>query len=222
MINYLKLFVFFFLGFGVLLSLGIFGLKIIFYDKLDGKLITLGPDKGNTITKPVSPGGLKVSNLNIEILNNKKALIEEKKIRSYPDKPEPLPMEIGENKNDEKKIVNRNLIKKENFKVKDINKIIKPIIKPKSIKKTKIISGLYRVQFGSFRNLDKAQMAMKTMKKKYINLLSEKKLEIFTYENSNKIIFHRVWTLPMTKFDGLKLCDQFKQKNIVCILQVSK
>lgn len=222
MINYLKLFVFFFLGFGVLFSLGIFALKIIFYKKLDGNLITLGPDKDNIITKPVSPGGLKVSNLNIEILNNKKALIEDKKIRSYPYKPEPLPMEIEENKKDEIKIVNENLIKRENFKAKDNNQIIQPKIKPKSIKKTKIISGLYRVQFGSFRNLDKAQMAMKTMKKKYINLLSEKKLEIFTYENSNKIIFHRVWTLPMTKFDGLKLCDQFKQKNIVCILQVSK
>ena len=217
MINYLKLSVFFFLCFGVLFSLGIFALKIIFYNKLDGKLITLGPDKGSIITKPVSPGGYKVSNLNIEILNNKKALIEDKKIRSYPEKPEPFQMEINNKKGDKK-----NMIEKENFKAKDNNKIIKPIIKPKVIKKTKIISGLYRVQFGSFRNLDKAQMAMKTMKKKYINLLSKNKLEIFTYENSNKIIFHRVWTLPMTKFDGLKLCDQFKQKNIVCILQINK
>ena len=222
MINYLKLSVFFFLCFGVLFSLGIFALKIIFYKKIDGNLITLGPDKDNIITKPVSPGGLKVSNLNIEILNNKKALIENKNIRSFPDKPEPLPMEINEKKNNKKNIINKNMIEKENFTVNENNKIIKPTIKPKSIKKNKIISGLYRVQFGSFRNLDKAQMAMKTMKKKYINLLSEKKLEIFTYENINKIIFHRVWTLPMTKFDGLKLCDQFKQKNIVCILQVSK
>lgn len=217
MINYLKLSVFFFLGFGVLFSLGIFALKIIFYNELDRNLITLGPDKGNIITKPVSPGGMKISNLNVEILNNKKALIEDKKIRSFPDKPEPLPIEIYEKKDDIK-----NINEKENLKASNDNKIIKPIIKPKSIKKTKIISGLYRVQFGSFRNLDKAQLAMKTMKKKYINLLSEQNLEIFTYENSNNIIFHRVWTVPLTKLNGLKLCDKFKQKNIVCILQVSK
>jgi hypothetical protein len=57
------------------------------------------------------------------------------------------------------------------------------------------------------------------MKKKYINLLSNINLEIFSYKNNDDLIYHRVWTLPMKKKNALKLCNQFKLIDIVCILQ---
>ena len=161
MTNYLKLSVYFFLGLGILSSLSLFALKIIFNDRLDNNLITLGPENQNIVIKPKKQGGLKVSNLDIEILNNKKALIEDKKIRPQPDKPELLPMEIGEDKNDKEKKTKKTLIEKENYKTINNSKITKQISKQtsksKSKKKPETTSGLYRVQFGSFRNLDRAQ-----------------------------------------------------------------
>ena len=88
--------------------------------------------------------------------------------------------------------------------------------------KSKKELGLYRVQFGSFRNLNKAQLAKNSMNKKHVNLLSNNKLEIYSYTNNDKVVFHRVWTSPLTKVNGLDLCDKFKKQNIVCILQVNK
>ena len=78
------------------------------------------------------------------------------------------------------------------------------------------------MQFGSFRNLDKAQLAKNSMNKKHVNLLSNIKLEIYSYTNNDKVVFHRVWTSPLTKVNGLDLCNKFKKQNIVCILQVNK
>jgi uncharacterized membrane protein len=49
MINYLKLSAYFFLGVGVLFSLGIFALKIFFYDNHNDSLIILGPDNADVI-----------------------------------------------------------------------------------------------------------------------------------------------------------------------------
>ena len=40
--------------------------------------------------------------------------------------------------------------------------------------------------------------------------------------NNDNLIFHRVWSSPLTKKNSLQLCDQFKLKNITCILQVNK
>ena len=68
MINYLKLSAYFFLGVGVLFSLGIFALKIFFYDNNNDSLIILGPDNADVILKPSDPKGLKVPNLDVEIL----------------------------------------------------------------------------------------------------------------------------------------------------------
>ena len=60
------------------------------------------------------------------------------------------------------------------------------------------------------------------MKKKYSNLLLQKKLEIYSYTNNDNLLFYRVWTSLMNKDSGLKLCDKFKKEKIVCILQVNK
>lgn len=215
MIKYLKLLSFIFLGIGVSFSLSIFALKLFFYNDFPNELIVLAPDKIDVISQPSDPKGFKVPNLDIEILNNKNALIENKKLRPLPVKPELLPIEVKEEIN--KQDLNNNKVK--------INKIeVEKKSKVKSIEKSKIKekSGLYRVQFGSFRNIEKAKIAMDSMNQQHKLLLATVKLEIFTFENSKNFLFHRVWTSPVTKKNGLKLCDQFKLKNIICILQPNK
>ena len=206
MINYLKLSAYFFLGVGVLFSLGIFALKIFFYDNHNDSLIILGPDNADVILKPSDPKGLKVPNLDVEILNNKKALIENEKLRPLPVKPELLPIEVIESNKTKNNILTK----------------IEPKIKPIKIDKTKQKPGLYRVQFGSFKNLDKARIAIKSMNKQHKTLLSNVTLEIYTFKNTKNFLFHRVWTSPLIKKDGLDLCEKFKLKNIVCILQPNK
>ena len=206
MINYLKLSAYFFLGVGVLFSLGIFALKIFFYDNHNDSLIILGPDNADVIVKPSDPKGLKVPNLDVEILNNKKALIENEKLRPLPVKPELLPIEVIESNKTKNNILTK----------------IEPKIKPIKIDKTKQKPGLYRVQFGSFKNLDKARIAIKYMNKQHRILLSNVTLEIYTFKNTKNFLFHRVWTSPLIKKDGLDLCEKFKLKNIVCILQPNK
>ena len=81
---------------------------------------------------------------------------------------------------------------------------------------------LYRVQFGSFRDLNKAKLAKKNIEEKYANLLLETNMEIFSYTNNENLLFHSVWTTSMNKDNGLKLCQKFKKEKIVCILQVNK
>ena len=215
MINYLKFLSFIFLGIGVIFSLSIFSLKFFFYDDFDNKLIVLGPDNSVVISKPIDPKGLKVPNLDIEILNNKKALIENEKLRPLPVKPELLPIDVI-------KKINKLDLKNNKIKVNKIEAKNKP--KVKSINKSiiKERSDLYRVQFGSFRNIEIAKIAMDSMNQQHKLLLSNVKLEVFTFENTKKFLFHRVWTSPVTKKNGLKLCDEFKLKNIICILQLNK
>ena len=215
--KYLKISIILFLSTGVFFSLGLFALKIIFEEKNERELIVLGPDNKDIFTIPKNVGGKKVSNLDIEILNNKKALIANEKLRLIPAEPELLPLDVSEEK-DLKKIEKikkskNNIFPDNQIKVQSSNKI-----KEKSKKEL----GLYRVQFGSFRSLDKAQLAKNSMNKKHVNLLSNYKLEIYTYTNNDKVVFHRVWTSPLTKINGLNLCDKFKKQNIVCILQVNK
>ena len=215
--KYLKISIILFLSMGVFSSLGLFALKIIFEEKNEKELIVLGPDNRDIFTIPKDVGGKKVSNLDIEILNNKKALIADEKLRLIPAEPELLPLDISEEKvvkktekikKSKNNIIPDNQIKDQNFR--------------KMKEKSKIEPGLYRVQFGSFRNLDKAQLAKNSMNKKHVNLLSNNKLEIYSYTNNDKVVFHRVWTSPLTKVNGLDLCDKFKKQNIVCILQVNK
>ncbi len=215
--KYLKISIILFLSTGVLSSLGLFALKIIFEEKNDKELIVLGPDNRDIFVIPEDVGGKKVSNLDIEILNNKKALIADEKLRLIPAEPELLPLDISEEKVVKKtekiKKTKNNIIPENQIKVQSSSKI-----KEKSKKEL----GLYRVQFGSFRNLDKAQLAKNSMNKKHVNLLSNNKLEIYSYTNNDEVVFHRVWTSPLTKVNGLDLCDKFKKQNIVCILQVNK
>ena len=65
---------------------------------MNNDLIILGPEKVNVISIPEDKGGLKISNLDIEILNNKSALEINEKIRPLPTKPELLPIEIPQSK----------------------------------------------------------------------------------------------------------------------------
>ena len=67
--NYLKIFSIIFLSVVIFFSISLFGLKIYFQETNNDKLIVLGPDNENIIIKPKDPGGKKVSNLDIEILN---------------------------------------------------------------------------------------------------------------------------------------------------------
>ena len=205
--NYLKIFFIFFLSTGILFSIGLFALKLFFQETDNDKLIVLGPDNENVIIKPKDPGGKKISNLDIEILNNKDALIKNEKIRPKPSKPELLPLQVVP--------IEKKLLKSNNQNLLNDSKTSN---KKKSNKN--IFS--YRVQFGSFRNLDKAKLAKKNIEKKYSNLLLGGKLEIFSYTNNDNLLFHRVWTTSMNKDNGLMICKKFKKEKMVCILQVDK
>lgn len=192
---------------------------------MNNDLIILGPKKEEVISVPKDKGGLKVSNLDIEILNNKSALEINEKIRPLPTKPELLPIEIPEtNKSDQKKSEsiknNKTITLKKSDDIKKSqtnNKKTSEVTSNNEIKK-----GLYRVQFGSFRDLKKAKVAKEKMNKKYNNLLDKVNLEIFTFTNNEQLSFHRVWTSPLTKSVGLALCNLFKKQNVLCILQVNK
>ena len=96
--KYLKISIILFLSTGVFSSLGLFALKIIFEEKNEKELIVLGPDNRDIFTIPKDVRGKKVSNLDIEILNNKKALIANEKLRLIPAEPELLPLDISEEK----------------------------------------------------------------------------------------------------------------------------
>ena len=223
--NFLKTSSFILVSSGTLFILTLFGLKIFFQKNMNNGLIILGPKKEEVISIPKDKGGLKVSNLDIEILNNKSALEINEKIRPLPTKPELLPIEIPEtNKNDLKKSESIKNDKTITFKKSDDIKNSQTNNK-KTIEITsnnEIKNGLYRVQFGSFRDLKKAKVAMDKMNKKYKNLLNKVNLEIFTFTNNDQLSFHRVWTTPLSKPDGLTLCNLFKKQNVLCILQVNK
>ena len=96
--KHLKISIILFLSTGVFSSLGLFALKIIFEEKNEKELIVLGPDNKDIFTIPKDVGGKKVSNLDIEILNNKKALIADETLRLIPAEPELLPLDISEEK----------------------------------------------------------------------------------------------------------------------------
>jgi len=217
--NYLKIFSLFFLGIGIFFSIGLFALKIIFQKTDIDELIVLGPDNKNIIFKPLDPGGKKISNLDIEILNNKDALIKNEKIRPKPTKPELLPLEVVPIKKKTQKNIDQNLLK--DSKISEEKKLNSKVLKKNKKKLNKNIL-LYRVQFGSFRDLNKAKLAKKNIEIKYAKLLLETKLEIFSYTNNDELLFHRVWTTSMNKDNGLILCEKFKKEKIVCILQVNK
>ena len=215
----LKLSAFFLISLGLLSSLGIFAFNFFFKSYINENLVVLGPDIKSVFTVPQKTWEIN-SNLDIDILNNKKALIADEKLRPLPVKPELLPIETVKNN---KKLNDIILIDKVNKKNKA--KIDKKI----NSKKTNIKSNnnalfhlLLKFQFGSFRDLSKANVAVKNMQNKYTKLLKNIKLEVFSYKNNDNLIFHRVWSFPLTKQNSLKLCNNFKLKNITCILQVNK
>ena len=225
MTQFLKNSSFVLLSSGILALLTLFGLKIFLQTNMNNDLIILGPEKVNVISIPKDKGGLKISNLDIEILNNKSALEINEKIRPLPTKPELLPIEIPESKKSNLK-TSQSIKKNKTFtleksddikKLKNNNKKTSETTNRKEIK-----NGLYRVQFGSFRDLKKAKLAKEKMNKQYNNLLNKVNLEIFTFTNNDKLSFHRVWTSPLTKSDGLALCNLFKKQNVLCILQINK
>ena len=109
--NYLKIFSLFFLSLGIFFAIGLFALEIIFQKTDNDKLIVLGPDNKSIISKPLDPGGKKISNLDIEILNNKDALIKNEKIRPKPTEPELLPLEVTPIEKKTPKSVSKNLLK---------------------------------------------------------------------------------------------------------------
>ena len=197
-LKFLKLSVFFFIGAGLLTSLGVFAFKILFNNDINEKLIVLGPDITSVYIKPKKAGGYEVKNLDIDILNNKTALIENEKLRPLPVKPELLPIETVKQKKELKNIIVIDEAKKEN-KIKVNKKTTSKNINTKFKNKTTNLIGMYRVQFGSFRDLNKANVAMKNMEKKHTKLLKNIKLVIFSYKNNDNLIFHRVWSSPLTK-----------------------
>ena len=210
---------------GILALLTLFGLKIFLQTNMNNDLIILGPEKVNVISIPKDKGGLKISNLDIEILNNKSALEINEKIRPLPTKPELLPIEIPESKKSDLK-TSQSIKKNKTFTLEKSDDIKKSKNNNKKTSETtnrkEIKNGLYRVQFGSFRDLKKAKLAKEKMNKQYNNLLDKVNLEIFTFTNNDKLSFHRVWTSPLTKSDGLALCNLFKKQNVLCILQINK
>ena len=150
-------------------------------------------------------------NLNFSVIKNEK-------IRPKPTKPELLPLEVATIEKKIKERIDLNLSKDSKIAEEKLNfKEVK-----KNIKTSNKNILLYRVQFGSFRDLNKAKLAKKNIEKKYTNLLLKTELEIFSYTNNDNILFHRVWTTSMNKDNGLILCEKFKKEKIVCILQVNK
>ena len=225
MTQFLKNSSFVLLSSGILALLTLFGLKIFLQTNMNNDLIILGPEKVNVISIPKDKGGLKISNLDIEILNNKSALEINEKIRPLPTKPELLPIEIPESKKSDLK-TSQSIKKNKTFTLEKSDDIKKSKNNNKKTSETtnrkEIKNGLYRVQFGSFRDLKKAKLAKEKMNKQYNNLLDKVNLEIFTFTNNDKLSFHRVWTSPLTKSDGLALCNLFKKQNVLCILQINK
>ena len=225
MTQFLKNSSFVLLSSGILALLTLFGLKIFLQTNMNNDLIILGPEKVNVISIPKDKGGLKISNLDIEILNNKSALEINEKIRPLPTKPELLPIEIPESKKSDLK-TSQSIKKNKTFTLEKSDDIKKSKNNNKKTSETtnrkEIKNGLYRVQFGSFRDLKKAKLAKEKMNKQYNNLLNKVNLEIFTFTNNDKLSFHRVWTSPLTKSDGLALCNLFKKQNVLCILQINK
>ena len=223
--QFLKTSSFILLSSGILSLLTLFGLKIYLQKNMNNDLIILGPEKVNVISIPKDKGGLKISNLDIEILNNKSALEINEKIRPLPTKPELLPIEIPESKKSDLK-TSQSIKKNKTFTLEKSDDIKKSKNNNKKTSETtnrkEIKNGLYRVQFGSFRDLKKAKLAKEKMNKQYNNLLNKVNLEIFTFTNNDKLSFHRVWTSPLTKSDGLALCNLFKKQNVLCILQINK
>ena len=223
--QFLKTSSFILLSSGILSLLTLFGLKIYLQKNMNNDLIILGPEKVNVISIPEDKGGLKISNLDIEILNNKSALEINEKIRPLPTKPELLPIEIPESKKSDLK-TSQSIKKNKTFTLEKSDDIKKSKNNNKKTSETtnrkEIKNGLYRVQFGSFRDLKKAKLAKEKMNKQYNNLLNKVNLEIFTFTNNDKLSFHRVWTSPLTKSDGLALCNLFKKQNVLCILQINK
>ena len=132
--NYLKIFSLFFLSLGIFFAIGLFALKIIFQETDSDKLIVLGPDNKSIISKPLDPGGKKISNLDIEILNNKDALIKNEKIRPKPTKPELLPLEVAPIEKKTLKSLDKKSLKdkKSSHEKKSTSKLIK-----KNIQKSK-------------------------------------------------------------------------------------
>ena len=225
MTQFLKNSSFVLLSSGILALLTLFGLKIFLQTNMNNDLIILGPEKVNVISIPEDKGGLKISNLDIEILNNKSALEINEKIRPLPTKPELLPIEIPESKKSDLK-TSQSIKKNKTFTLEKSDDIKNSKNNNKKTSETtnrkEIKNGLYRVQFGSFRDLKKAKLAKEKMNKQYNNLLDKVNLEIFTFTNNDKLSFHRVWTSPLTKSDGLALCNLFKKQKVLCILQVNK
>lgn len=225
MTQFLKNSSFVLLSSGILALLTLFGLKIFLQTNMNNDLIILGPEKVNVISIPKDKGGLKISNLDIEILNNKSALEINEKIRPLPTKPELLPIEIPESKKSDLK-KSQSIKKNKTFTLEKSDDIKKSKNNNKKTSETtnrkEIKNGLYRVQFGSFRDLKKAKLAKEKMNKQYNNLLDKVNLEIFTFTNNDKLSFYRVWTSPLTKSDGLALCNLFKKQNVLCILQINK
>ena len=223
--QFLKTSSFILLSSGILSLLTLFGLKIYLQKNMNNDLIILGPEKVNVISTPEDKGGLKISNLDIEILNNKSALEINEKIRPLPTKPELLPIEIPQSKKNDLK-TSQSIKKNKTFTLEKSDDIKKSKNNNKKTSETtnrkEIKNGLYRVQFGSFRDLKKAKLAKEKMNKQYNNLLNKVNLEIFTFTNNDKLSFHRVWTSPLTKSDGLALCNLFKKQNVLCILQINK
>jgi hypothetical protein len=217
----LKLSAFFLISLGLLSSLGIFAFNFFFKSYINENLVVLGPDIKSVFTVPQKPGGYEVSNLDIDILNNKKALIADEKLRPLPVKPELLPIETVKNNKKLNDLILIDKVNKKN-KAKIDKKINSKKINIKSNNNKTDLIGMYRVQFGSFRDLSKANVAVKNMQNKYTKLLKNIKLEVFSYKNNDNLIFHRVWSFPLTKQNSLKLCNNFKLKNITCILQVNK
>ena len=130
-----------------------------------------------------------------------------------------MPLEVVPIEKKTLKSVNKNSLKDTKISNEKVSKSKK--IK-KNIQKSNQSVLLYRVQFGSFRDLNKAKLAKKNIEEKYANLLLETNMEIYSYTNNENLLFYRVWTTLMNKDNGLKLCQKFKKENIVCILQVNK
>ncbi len=151
-------------------------------------------------------------NIEIEILSDKNHNDIEQRLIVNDNKPELLPFNVNKKENDK----NEKFISK-HYPLKPVDK------KSEKNKKLSTLNNLvrYRVQLGSFKDKDRAIKALKNTLLIHAKYFSNIKLEIYTLKKDNYFI-HRVWTVLMKKKQALDLCNNLRNNNINCILQVEK
>ena len=210
--------IFFFLTSTIILFVSI-DIKFFYIDEEKLNIPIVSSDNENIKIKPEIKKENSIENdLEIEILNDDKKNDKGHKLFFNENKPELIPFEVANKKNNKKEAdinnLKKTLEKDENNADEDQEKTKSKSINEKNLQK-------YRVQLGSFKSKSRAIKAIKKIETEYAKYFQNIKLEIYILKKDNFVI-HRVWTNLMKKKVGLNLCNELKKNKVNCILQVEK